>query len=90
MDWMSLAGQAVVALVPVVTMVVVWGIRQLVPQIPRVALPVLAMALPFGLTLLTNYMGGHQFSPIVGALLGAAATWLRELISTLQQHGTNP
>lgn len=88
MDWMDVAAQAVIALVPVATMVVVWLIRLMVPKIPRVALPVLAMALPFGLTLLTNYVGGHEFSPILGALLGAAATWLRELLSTINQHGT--
>lgn len=89
MDWMAVASQAVVALVPVVTMVVVWGIRLLIPKIPRVALPVIAMALPFVLTLLTNYIGGHELNPMMGALLGAAATWLREIISTLNEHGSN-
>jgi ABC-type glycerol-3-phosphate transport system permease component len=89
MDWNAVLSQAVIALVPVVTMVVVSGIRALVSKIPRLALPILAVALPFALTLLTNYIGGHQFSPLVGALLGAAATWLREVITTMQQHGTS-
>jgi len=89
MDWDALLSQAILALVPVVTVLVVSGIRLLIPKIPRVALPFLAMGLPFVLTLLTNYIGGHQFSPLVGALLGAAATWLREVITTMQQHGTS-
>jgi len=89
MDWTLLGSQAVLALVPIVTMVVVWGVRLLIPKIPRVALPVLAMGLPYVLTFFVNYVGGHEFSPLVAALLGAAATWLRELISTIQQHGTD-
>ena len=89
MDWTLLGSQAILALVPVVTMVVVWAVRLLIPKIPRVALPMLAMGLPFLLTFVTNYIGGHEFSPLIAALLGAAATWLRELISTIQQHGAS-
>jgi len=89
MDWTLLGSQAILALVPIVTMVVVWGVRLLIPKIPRVALPILAMGLPFALTFLVNYTTGHELSPIVAALLGAAATWLRELISTIQQHGVS-
>jgi len=87
MDWTLLGSQAILALVPIVTMVVVWGVRLLIPKIPRVALPILAMGLPYVLTFFVNYVGGHEFSPLVGALLGAAATWLREVISTIQEHG---
>lgn len=88
MDWMAWSAQLVMAVVPVLTMLVVWGIRKLIPLIPRVVLPFLAMGLPFVLTLLMNYIGGHEFNPVVGALLGAAATWLREVITTIQEHGT--
>ena len=89
MDWSSLGAQAILALVPVVTVLVVSGIRAVVPKIPRFLLPILATALPFALTLLTNYIGGHTFSPALAALLGASATWLREIVSTLQEHGTS-
>lgn len=89
MDWTLLGSQAILALVPVVTMVVVWGVRLLIPKIPRVALPILAASLPFALTFLVNYIGGHTFSPLAMAALGALATWLREIISTVQQHGAN-
>lgn len=86
MDWNSWVAGLIVALVPPVTALVVWAIRMLVPKIPRVALPILALALPWLLTLLVNYTTGHEFSPLVAALLGAAATWLRELINTLGEH----
>jgi hypothetical protein len=32
---------------------------------------------------------GTNFTPIVAALLGAAAVWLREVVNTLQQHQIN-
>lgn len=89
MDWTNLGAQAILALVPIVTMIVVWGVRKLVPKIPRVALPILAASLPFALSFLASYISGHTFSPLVAALLGAAATWLREIISTIQQHGSS-
>ena len=89
MDWTNLGSQALLALVPIVTMIVVWGVRLLIPKIPRVALPVLAAGLPFVLSFFVDYIGGHTFSPLVAILLGAAATWLREIISTIQQHGAS-
>ena len=87
MDWGSWGAQLILAVVPVITALVVWGIRLIVPKIPRFLLPILAMGLPFALTLLTNYIAGHQLNPALMALLGAAATWLREIISTLREHG---
>lgn len=36
MDWTGLGAQAILALVPIVTMVVVWAVRRLIPKIPRV------------------------------------------------------
>jgi hypothetical protein len=89
MDWMDLGSQALLALVPIVTMVVVYFVRLLIPKIPRVALPILAAGLPFLLSFFVDYIAGHTFSPMIGILLGAAATWLREIISTIQQHGAS-
>lgn len=87
MDWTALLPQIVVVLVPIVTMALVAGVRKLIPKIPRVALPVIAAALGAGLDLLVAYTTGGTFTPVIGALLGAAATWLREVISTLREHG---
>lgn len=90
MDFNALGVQAFLALVPVVTTLIVFGIHKVIPSIPRVALPILAAVLPLGVALLNNYIGGHQFSPLVAAALGAAATWLREIVNTISEHGLDP
>ena len=87
MDWKALGLQALSALVPIVTVVVVYYVKLLVPKIPRVALPIVAALLPMGVAFFTNYIAGHTFDPFVALLLGAAATWLREVVNTLNEHG---
>jgi hypothetical protein len=89
MDWNSWAVQLVMAVTPVVTTLVVFGIRKLIPKIPRVALPIIAVLLPVAASWFYAYVGG-TFTPIVAALLGAAAVWLREIVNTFQQHQLNP
>jgi len=86
MDWNSWAVQAVMALTPLVTTILVWGLRKLLPKIPRVALPVIAMLLPVAASWFYSFAGG-TFTPLVAALLGAAAVWLREIVTTFQQWG---
>lgn len=90
MDWQAWGVQAIQALVPVVTVVLVWGAKKGIPKLPRVALPVIAMALGFGVDAFLSYIAGHTFTPVVGALLGASAVWLREIVSTVREHGANP
>ena len=85
MDWNSWSVQLVMAVTPVVTTLLVWGLRLLIPKIPRVALPVVAMLLPVVASWFYSYAGG-QFTPVVAAFLGAAAVWLREVVNTFQQH----
>lgn len=89
MDWNSWAVQLVVALTPVATTMIVWAVRLLIPRIPRVALPVIAMFLPVAASWFYSFAGG-QFTPIVAALLGAAAVWLREIVNTFNEHRLNP
>jgi hypothetical protein len=89
MDWTQPLTQFIVAITPVVTTLVVWGIRKLVPKIPRVALPIIAMLLPVAASWVASLAMGTNFTPIVAALLGAAAVWLREVVNTLQQHQIN-
>lgn len=90
MDWPSWVVQLIAALTPLVTVLVVWGVRKVVPSIPRVALPVVALVLPLTVTWLTNYLSGHPtLDPITAALLGAAAVWLREVVNTLKEHGAD-
>lgn len=88
MDWQNLGAQAILALVPVVTMVIVYGIRKLVPKLPRFIVPIIAMALGAVLAVVQSQLGGPDVSVLVAALLGACATWLREIINTIQEHGS--
>lgn len=86
-DIEALAAQAVTALIPVIGAVLVFLVRQLIPKVPRVALPIIAMALGIALDFLLTYISGGTFSVIVGAILGGCSVWLRELISTFNEHG---
>lgn len=87
MDWNGLAASALLALVPVVTTIVVFYMRLLIPKIPRVALPLIAALLPYVVSLASNAAAGTSMDPLLAALLGAAATWLREILSTISEHG---
>jgi len=86
-DWAGFGVNAIQALVPVVTTVAIWAGRELLTKTPRVLIPIAAVALATGLDLLVAYVSGGVFNPVVGALLGAAAVWLRELVNTFAEHG---
>lgn len=86
-DWEQIGANAIQALVVPLTVVFVWGARKLIPFIPRAVLPVLAVALGLGLDWLLVFVAGGTFSPMIGALLGASAVWLREFVNTIQVHG---
>jgi hypothetical protein len=86
MDWNDLTVRSIVALTPIVTTLLVWGARLLVPKIPRTFLPLLAMLLPVVGDWLYSLSTGGMSNPMLAALLGAAAVWVRELVSTFRQH----
>ena len=87
-DWTNFGVSLIGAVIPVVTTLAIWLGREFIPvKVPRVALPIIAVALATVLDLLTAYVSGGVFNPVVGALLGAAAVWLRELVSTIAEHG---
>ena len=86
-DWTAFGASAVTALIPVVTALVIYGGRLIVTKVPRAFIPIVAVTLGTGLDFLYAFISGGAFNPFVGVLLGAAATWLRELISTIQEHG---
>jgi hypothetical protein len=86
-DWKAQAALALTVLAPLFLPFVVYGVRLLIPKIPRVALPVVALALGFGVDALGTYVTGHAWSPITGAALGAGTVLVREVYNTLQQHG---
>lgn len=89
MDWTDPLVQFIAAVTPVVTTLLVYAIRKLIPKIPRVALPIVAMLLPVGASWFYSFVAGGTFAPVYAALLGAAAVWLREIVNTFQQHQLN-
>lgn len=89
LDMEQLAAQAITALIPVVGAVLVYLVRQVLPKLPRVSIPIIAMVLGIALDYLIAYASGGTFNPVVGAVLGAASVWLREVISTFNEHGLN-
>jgi len=86
-DWSAFGVSAIQAVVPVVTTLAIWAGRELLMKTPRVVIPIVAVALATGLDLLVAYVSGGVFNPVVGALLGAASVWLRELVNTYAEHG---
>lgn len=86
-DWSAFGVSVVQALVPVVTALSIWLGRALVAKVPRAFIPIVAVSLGTVFDFLVAYLSGGAFNPVVGALLGASATWLRELIDTVAEHG---
>ena len=86
MDWSSWGANVVAVLVPLVTIALVYLARQIVPSIPRLFLPILAVIFASAADYIGTLVAGQVFSPFVAALLGAAAVWIRELVNTFQQH----
>ena len=66
---------------------VVWLVRLLIPKIPRVLLPFLAMLLAWLGSYVASLIGGGDLNPIMAAALGAAAVWIREIKNTIEEHG---
>lgn len=86
-DWNIFVTRLVEVLVPVVTTLVIWWARKLLENIPRAAIPIIAVVLGTAFDWLTAYISGGVFNPAVGALLGAFAVWLHQFISILAEFG---
>lgn len=86
-DWGQVGANAIQVLVIPLTVVVVFFAKKLIRAIPRAVLPVLAIGLGLGLDWFLAFAAGGTFSPMIGALLGASAVWLREFVNTIQVHG---
>jgi len=85
---LDLAGaSAILALVPVVVPFIVYYIKQLIPNLPRVALPLIAVGAGLGLTAFESFVAGGEWNVIVGAALGALGVFIREAVNTFQNHG---
>jgi hypothetical protein len=71
-DWSSL----IILIAPVF----VAGLKQLLPSIPKVLLPLVAILFGAGAELIMSYSGVIEAaSPLFGAIAGAAGVGLREL-----------
>jgi len=77
----------ITAAIPLLIPFVVYGVRLAIPKVPRVALPFIAMALGAAADWLAKLAIGGESSLITGALLGAAAVVVRDVYSTLKEHG---
>ena len=86
-DWSAFGVTAIQALIPIVTTLAIAVGRTVLDKTPRVVIPIVAVALATLLDLLIAYASGGVFNPVVGALLGAASVWLRELVNTYAEHG---
>lgn len=86
-DWGAFGVNVIQALVPVVTSLAIWLGRVALERIPRVLIPIVAVVLGTGFDMLTAYVSGGVFNPVVGALLGASAVWLHQIISLIDEFG---
>jgi len=86
-DWTAFGLTTIQVLIPVVTSLMIWLGREFVVKTPRVLIPIVAVVLGTLLDLLNAYVTGGVFNPVLGALLGASATWLREIVNTYANHG---
>lgn len=71
------------ALIVPLTILFVWLARKVVPMLPGWSLPLLALVGPLLVNLLTELSGGEGLSPLLVALLGAAAVWVHSFFSRL-------
>lgn len=88
LDWAQLGAGVITALVPPLTVLVVWLVRKGIPKIPRALLPFLALAGGPAINAAISALAGTETqNVVVGALLGGAAVWLREAWTTIREHG---
>lgn len=84
-DLELLGANLIKALIPILVPLLVWGVRSILPKIPKAALPILSPILGALLDALLAYIAGGQWSPIAGAALGAAGVGLREIVDQLNK-----
>lgn len=83
-DPKAAGAQAILAVGAIATAFVVWGFKLLISKLPAnvilFAVPVLGIAINYAVA----YLAGHPpADPMLAALSATAATWLRELVTTL-------
>ncbi len=66
------------ALIPVLTPLVIAGVKWLVPSIPKAWLPLSAPVIGLLIDVVTHFAAGTAMNPTVALVLGAAGVGLRE------------
>ena len=83
-DAAQLGADAINALIPVAVPLLIWGMKTLVPKLPKQSLPMIALGLGVAADWVIAFAAGGDFTPIVGALLGLAGVGLREATKHLK------
>jgi hypothetical protein len=79
-----------VALIPLAVPVLIMVLKWLVPNIPSVALPIIAPLLGAGADIALHYAGYSTLGATWGALLGSAGVGLREIADQIKQQMAVP
>lgn len=74
-------------LIPLATPILIAAVKQLLPKIPRVALPVAAPLIGAVLQIVLNYAGMTDADTLTGMVLGAAGVALREAVDQVKKLG---
>lgn len=83
LDWATIVNAVIVGVLPVI----VAFFRGLYPKLPRVVVWALPMIFGAALTAVMELVANAGPGSIKGLLLGALALVLRELVSTVKEHG---
>ena len=75
----------ILGLIPLVVPILLWGLKGVVPLIPKFLLPILAPLLGAALEWIGYYAGVTSGNPVLGAVLGAAGVGLREVIDQIKR-----
>lgn len=89
MDWNALVNGLVVVVVPALVAAIKAGAAKYLVQLPRVVVWALPLVLGGLISWITQLIPAIPSTSINGILLGAAAMVLRELVSTVKEHGVN-
>ena len=73
------------ALIPVIVPGMIAVTKFYLPKVPKVALPILAPILGALIEILSHYATGLPVNGLTGAVLGAAAVWVRETYDQIRK-----
>lgn len=65
------------------------ALRKLLPKIPRATIPFVLVLISAGADYLTTLVTGSSMSPLMVTLYTTLAVYLREIKTTVQEHGLN-